>query len=221
MKNFLSLLVLLCTFVLIGCQKEKEEEFIKVTSGLSYRVEAIGGTVDISVETNTSYFVSIPDNAKSWISVVGSRVTMQDILKLSISPNNTANRTAKISLKNKSGEVLANIQISQEVQEVKYLKITDGETYDIDPNGETINVNLETNSEYSVLIPNDAKKWISIVDSRSIRQETVTLNISANTDKQRIAKISFIDKSGATYCIYPNFTGYSIYKNNKWNDIRC
>ena len=115
MKKHLFTLVLLCIVILTGCQKEKEEDFIKVTSGLSYSVEAMGGTLDISIETNTNYFISIPDDAKSWISVVGSRATVQDVFTLSISPNNTANRTAKIPLKNKSGEVLANIQISQDV----------------------------------------------------------------------------------------------------------
>ncbi|MDE5844700.1 MAG: hypothetical protein K2H44_04885 [Muribaculaceae bacterium] len=115
MNKFIFPLVLLCVIILTSCHKEKEEEFIRVTSGLTYTIDAIGEIVDINVETNTNYFVSIPDDAKSWISVVGSRATMQDVFTLSISPNNTAYRTAKISLKNKSGEVLANIQISQDV----------------------------------------------------------------------------------------------------------
>ena len=195
MKKYLYPLVLFFIVILTGCQKEKEEDFIKVTSGLSYTVEAAGGTVNVNVETNTDYFVSIPDDAKNWISVIGSRATMQDVFSLSVTANNTTSRTAKISLKNKSGEVLANIQISQEVQTIK---ITDGATYEVDPKGETIDVNLETNTEYKVSIPDNAKNWISVVESRSTRKETITLNISANTDKQRIAKLLFIEKSGET-----------------------
>ena len=195
MKKYLYPLVLFFIVILTGCQKEKEEDFIKVTSGLSYTVEAAGGTVNVNVETNTDYFVSIPDDAKNWVSVVGSRATMQDVFSLSVTANNTTFRTAKISLKNKSGEVLANIQISQEVQTIK---ITDGATYEVDPKGEIIDVNLETNTEYKVSIPDNAKNWISVVESRSTRKETITLNISANTDKQRIAKLLFIEKSGET-----------------------
>ena len=196
MKNFLYSILLLSVVILSGCSKdEKVTEFLKVTSGLTYTVEAAGGTVNVSVETNTDYFVSIPDDAKNWISVVGSRATMQDVFSLSITANSTASRTAKISLKNKSGEVLANIQISQEVQTIK---ITDGATYEVDPAGEIINVNLETNTDYSVSIPDEAKEWICVVESRSTRQETITLNISANTDKQRVAKLSFTDKYGAS-----------------------
>ena len=196
MKNFLYSILLLSVVILSGCSKdEKVTEFLKVTSGLTYTVEAAGGTVNVSVETNTDYFVSIPDDAKNWVSVVGSRATMQDVFSLSITANSAASRTAKISLKNKSGEVLANIQISQEVQTIK---ITDGATYEVDPAGEIINVNLETNTDYSVSIPDEAKEWICVVESRSTRQETITLNISANTDKQRVAKLSFTDKYGAS-----------------------
>ncbi|MDE5809412.1 MAG: hypothetical protein K2H59_03905 [Muribaculaceae bacterium] len=195
MKKYLYPLVLFFIVILTGCQKEKEEDFIKVTSGLTYAVEAAGGTVNVNVETNTDYFVSIPDDAKNWISVIGSRATMQDVFSLSVTANSATSRTAKISLKNKSGEVLANIQISQEVQTIK---ITDGATYEVDPKGETIDVNLETNTEYTVSIPDEAKDWISIVESRSTRPETVSLKIEANDDALRTAKISFVDKSGTT-----------------------
>lgn len=117
MKKFLYSFVLLAVIILSGCSKEeKETEFIRVTSGLTYSVDAGGGTVDITVETNTNYFVSIPDDAKSWISAVESRATIQDVFSLNVTANNSESRTAKISLKNKSGEALANIQISQEAK---------------------------------------------------------------------------------------------------------
>ena len=194
MKTFLYSILCLTVVILSGCSKdEKVTEFLKVTSGLTYTVEAAGGTVNVSVETNTDYFVSIPDDAKNWVSVVGSRATMQDVFSLSITANSAASRTAKISLKNKSGEVLANIQISQEVQTIK---ITDGATYEVDPAGEIINVNLETNTDYTVSIPEEAKEWISVVESRDIRQETVTLSISENNGDDRSAFIYLIDKNG-------------------------
>ena len=194
MKTFLYSILCLTVVILSGCSKdEKESEFFKVTSGLTYTVEAAGGTVNVNVETNTDYFVSIPDDAKNWVSVVGSRATMQDVFSLSITANSAASRTAKISLKNKSGEVLANIQISQEVQTIK---ITDGATYEVDPAGEIINVNLETNTDYTVSIPEEAKEWISVVESRDIRQETVTLSISENNGDDRSAFIYLIDKNG-------------------------
>ena len=194
MKTFLYSILCLTVVILSGCSKdEKVTEFLKVTSGFTYTVDAVGGTVNVNVETNTDYFVSIPDDAKNWISVVGSQATMQDVFSLSVTANNAASRTAKISLKNKSGEVLANIQISQEVQSIK---ITDGATYEVDPAGEIINVNLETNTDYTVSIPDNAKDWISIVESRAIRQETVTLSISENNSDDRSAFIYLIDKKG-------------------------
>ena len=76
MKKFIYSLLSLFIVILSGCsKKDKELDFIKVTSGLTYTVEAAGGTVNVNVETNTDYFVSIPDDSKNWISVVESRAS--------------------------------------------------------------------------------------------------------------------------------------------------
>ena len=77
-----------------------------------------------------------------------------------------------------------------------YLQVTSGTTYQIPATGGTVSINLETNSEYSLSIPNSAKEWIKSADSRSVRQETIKLTISANEGVDRSAIIQFVDKSG-------------------------
>lgn len=90
-----------------------EEEFVTVTSGASYNIGHEGGTIEFSIETNADYSISIPENAKSWISVVESRAIRQETISLSIITNTGAARTATICLVDKTDKEFVSIEISQ------------------------------------------------------------------------------------------------------------
>ena len=196
MKKFIYSLLSLFIVILSGCsKKDKELDFIKVTSGLTYTVEAAGGTVNVNVETNTDYFVSIPDDAKNWISVVESRASRNETISLSVSENGIDARSAIVYLNNKNGEQLAKIQISQKGEDPCF-NVKNGSTVEVESKGGTIDLKFETNIEYSVSIPEEAQSWISVVESRAIRQETVTLSISENDINARSTFVYLIDKKG-------------------------
>ena len=196
MKKFIYSLLSLFIVILSGCsKKDKELDFIKVTSGLTYTVEAAGGTVNVNVETNTDYFVSIPDDAKNWISVVESRASRNETISLSVSENGIDARSAIVYLNNKNGEQLAKVQISQKGEDPCF-NVKNGSTVEVESKGGTVDLKFETNIEYSVSIPEEAQIWISVVESRAIRQETVTLSISENDIDARSAFIYLIDKKG-------------------------
>ncbi|MBD5378760.1 MAG: hypothetical protein HDR74_02540 [Bacteroides sp.] len=196
MNKFILSICAIVIITLSSCsKKDKELEFLSVTSGLTYTVEAAGGTVNVNVETNTDYFVSIPDDAKDWISVGESRASRHETISLSISENGIEARYAIVYLNNKNGEQLAKIQISQKGEDPCF-NVKNGSTVEVESKGGTIDLKFETNIEYSVSIPEDAKSWISVVESRAIRQETVTLSISENGIDARSAFIYLIDKKG-------------------------
>ena len=196
MKKFIYSLLPLFIVILSGCsKKDKELDFIKVTSGLTYTVEAAGGTVNVNVETNTDYFVLIPDDAKDWISVVESRASRNETISLSVSENGIDARSAIVYINNKNGEQLAKIQISQKGEDPCF-NVKNGSTVEVESKGGTVDLKFETNIEYSVSIPEEAKSWISVVESRAFRQETVTLSISENDIDARSAFIYLIDKKG-------------------------
>ena len=175
-----------------------EEDYLRVPGDNSYQVSADGGTIEINLETNTDYEVSIPNEAKSWISVVGSRASHQKTLTLSISENNDVARSAYIQLVDNSGNSFTSILISQEDGR-PYLKITNGMSFKLSPIGGNIDINLETNTDYEVSIPNEAKSWISMVESRTTRQETVTLTINENSSFARSANVQLVDKSSNAF----------------------
>ena len=147
MKKFIYSLLPLFIVILSGCSKKDNElDFIKVTSGLTYTVEAAGGTVNVNVETNTDYFVSIPDDAKSWISVVESRASRNETISLSVSENGIDARSTIVYINNKNGEQLAKIQISQKGEDPCF-NVKNGSTVEVESKGGTIDLKFETNIE--------------------------------------------------------------------------
>ena len=171
----------------------EEQEFVKVTSETAYEIAAEGGTIKFNIETNTDYSISIPEEAKSWISVVESRAIRRETVRLNIVENNDVARSVEVFIINEKGEQLAKIQVSQN-GEPPCFTVKNGSTIDVESKGGTIELNLETNTEYSVSISEEAKSWISVMETRAIRQETVTLSISENLGDTRSTIIKFVDK---------------------------
>lgn len=69
-------------------------------------------------------------------------------------------------------------------------------SYDVGVEGGIIKVNLKTNINYTVDIPDNAKSWISIIDTRAIREETISFEISKNEGEPRFATITLRSEQG-------------------------
>ena len=94
----------------------EENDFIHISNGTHYNVGNNGGSIELNIETNTEYAVSIPAEAQSWITVAQSRTIRQETITLNIATNDDAARTAKVCLINDSDITLSQIQISQDGQ---------------------------------------------------------------------------------------------------------
>jgi len=69
--------------------------------------------------------------------------------------------------------------------------------YIVEADGGTVNVKVTTNLEYSVNIPEEAKSWLSVSDTRAVRTETLTFSISKNeTNQERQATVKIKDAKG-------------------------
>lgn len=47
--------------------------------------------------------------------------------------------------------------------------------------GGVLTLNVKTNLDYEVIIPEDAQSWVSVLETKAMREETVTLQIEENT----------------------------------------
>ncbi len=83
------------------------------------------------------------------------------------------------------------------IEEAVFEIDSDG-NYVVEADGGTIKVKVTTNLEYSVTIPEDAKMWLSVADTRAIRNETLTFSVAKNEmTKERHASVKIKDPDGA------------------------
>ena len=85
--------------------------------------------------------------------------------------------------------------------------------YIVEADGGTVVVAVTTNLEYTVKIPTEAQSWISVADTRAVRNETLTFTVAPNEQHiSRTATISLVDKDEATletFTIEQNVASYA------------
>ena len=88
--------------------------------------------------------------------------------------------------------VMTSIQCKEKV----VLIIADS-SFDIPAEGKTQQIELQTNIAYTVNIPTEAKNWLSVIETRAMRDETLTFTIAANEAiSQRFATVTLDDSNG-------------------------
>ena len=178
--------------------KQKGEEKVFDTDGEgNYVVEAAGGEVEVKVTTNLEYTVEIPAEAKAWLSVADTRAVREETLTFTVAKNETFDeRSATVELKGADGKVLQSISFKQKGEEKVF--DTDGEgNYVVEAVGGEVEVKVTTNLEYTVEIPAEAKAWLSVADTRVVREETLTFTVAKNeTFDERSATVELKGADG-------------------------
>lgn len=127
----------------------------------------------------------------------------------------------------KDGEVIVLASDGQGKTIMKKLVFEEGvvsivtKSYVADSDQTTIEVNLSTNLNYTVSIPDDAKSWISVSDIQTkatMRSDIVSLNIAANIGNSiRTANVSFVNSANEVLNIITvSQTGATIANNEIW-----
>ena len=175
-------------------QKGVEKIFDTDSEG-NYIIDASGGFVEVQVTTNLDYKIDISTDALSWISIDDTRAEIKDeTLRFIVLSNESYDeRSATIKLTNADNDLLQTIIIKQ--RGVDSFQCESENSYTILASGGQIELQISTNISYSVNIPPDAQHWISINETRSIRNDLVSLLIQANDSENiREAIITLTDK---------------------------
>ena len=173
------------------------EDVFDTNANEEYAVSADGGSVEVVVATNIDYRVEIPSDTRSWIHLADTRAYRNEKLSFTIEKNeNYESRTAIIKLLGDNGEALQVFSIKQ--AERKGLNTDAPTEYTVESDGGTLEVNVSTNIDYMVDIPEDAQSWVSLADTRTLRNEKLTFTIAAN-DKTtpRSTKVSIKNSDSA------------------------
>lgn len=124
----LFLTILCAAFALVGCDESMlngiptpdntdttETPVFVVDADGDYIIPAAGATIEVIVATNLEYTLSIPNDAKSWVSLTNTRSIRSEILTFTIAQNlATQARTANVELLDKDGNVLETLVFKQD-----------------------------------------------------------------------------------------------------------
>ena len=167
----------------------------------SFNVEMEGGTVMINTESNIAYDVIIPKDC-NWVTIDKSsktKATSTSTITLNVAENKSyAARDVIVTISNEEAGVSVPVSIHQ-----KYTATfkADKTFIDVDMNGSTVTVNIESNISYEVNIPDDCD-WITRPSStrqsgatRAAGTSEVVLRVKENTTyKEREAVITITNK---------------------------
>lgn len=167
---------------------QKQKDALLVTSN-KVEVEAAGGEATIEVKANVYYTYHVEESAKSWIAIGGTRALTTKNIILNITENeDVAPREGKITIS--SSEFKEEVTVYQQGASPSIVLTT--KKFTVVSGGETIKVELKSNTNYSVKMPD--VKWITESSTRAMSSYTHYFKVAGNnTYDNRSANIIFYD----------------------------
>jgi len=169
---------------------QKGADALLVTTG-KYEVAQEGGQIEIEVKANIDYQMEISEDAKSWITEASSRALTTYKHTFDIALNEDAEkREGEITFK--SGDKVKTVKVYQAGGALILLSQNE---YTVSDAGETISVDIKSNVEYGVQMPD--VDWITDeASSRGMSSHTLKYVIAPNEGyDSRSAEIIFYDKN--------------------------
>ena len=165
-------------------QAQKDE---LVLSKSKETVPAKGGEVRVQLRSNVDYEVIMPENT-DWVEQIQS--DKADELVFNVKPNDkTEDREAVITVKDKNSDLSQTFTIKQIVGSI----ILEDSYYEVDAKGGSIEVNLSTDIDFEVIIPENID-WVTRVETKSLEKRTFNLNVLPNSQtEEREAEITVKD----------------------------
>ena len=173
---------------------QKKKDAILLTKD-KYDLPTTGGDITVEVKSNITYTTTIPQEF-NWIKQADSKSRALETknlnFKIEANPN-MDKREGFIIFKDNASELADTVHIYQAQKDELILT---QDTYNVPAKGETINVELKTNIDYEVIIPEDAKEWIEQLVSRASRVDKLSFTILESTIyDERQAEIIIKDKN--------------------------
>lgn len=151
-----------------------------------------GGDFSIDVSTNSEYSITMPK--VEWLSKNDNNTTSQFKHTFSVAANEAYDtRETEIIFTEKETN---NSIIAKVTQASKGAIILTNDNISVDGKGDVVNIEISTNIEFIVSIPDTATEWISLLQTKSLRTENIQLKIEPNyTHDTRCANITINDKN--------------------------
>ncbi len=158
-----------------------------------FEVPQEGGNIEVEIKSNIDYEVVIPVQFQQWIKEIpSSRAMITRNFNFEIQENTThEKREGYIVFQ---GNTLKDTVHIHQLAGTSILILSQS-IYDISSEGATIEVELKSNTDYNIVIPNTALEWISNIPTRAERTDKICLKIEKNTTyEDRAAEIIIEDR---------------------------
>ena len=168
---------------------QKQKDALTLTSS-KIEVAAIGGEIGIEVKANIPFDYEIEESSKPWITSASTRGLTATALKFRVAENTDLEKREGYIIV-RSGEFTEKVTVYQEGSAASIV-LTQNE-YTVGSEGETIKVELKSNTDYEVQLPRE--DWITEVTTKAYSSHTHYFTVAKNeTNDARGAEILFTDK---------------------------
>ena len=171
---------------------QKHEDAL-ILSKDKFDVPQAGDNITIELRSNIECALTIPPHFQYWISETPSGKGMETkTFNLSIKENE-AFETREGFVIISGNELKDTVHIFQaQIDQLILMQ----DTYNVTSEAQNIVVELKTNVDYDITIPNSANSWISLLESKALRTDRLNLSIAANEETDaRSALVLIKDKN--------------------------
>lgn len=188
-KNFLLLLSL--SILVVSCKKD-EAPYLTLNNADIVSTDK-GSSQSVSIETNVSWAAK---PSESWCTVSPSSGDESvKSITITVAPSSDyESRNCFVDIV--AGGVTKTIKV---LQYQKNALIISSKIEDLTNHNQQLKVELKTNIYFEVIIPEDAKGWISYigVDTRALRTENILFEVAENSSAKTRTSEVYIKEKGA------------------------
>lgn len=204
----------------------------------TYELSSDAQQISVEVKANVTYEVSIDAD---WIKENGTKALTSKAYTFDIEANSSYDsRDGVITIKEKDGSNVETIKVKQAQKDAI---IISSKEYSLSSEAQTLEVKLQTNIDLEVVIPDDAKSWVSHTETKALSDKALLFAITFNsknesrncsiiitnqkksvTDTIRITQLPKIKKLTDYYYSYEGFSIEGKFKydeNNRAISYTC
>lgn len=158
-----------------------------------YYADAAGEDITVELKSNCEYEVEMPD--VDWVHEIQTRGMSSHTLYYTIDANESYDsREAKIVYRNKTKETADTLTITQAQKDAIVLNQKE---YNVGVMGETIEVKVASNTDYSISVDKDWITQIENTSTKGLTENKYYFQVTQNTsDQARTGNITFSNEKG-------------------------
>ena len=161
-------------------------------SSPGYRISNESHTLTVEVKSNIEFDVK---SEVDWIKYVETKGLKTNQIVLDIAANDTYDlREGKVIVKQTNGNLSGTITILQDEQ---YGLFVSPEEISVSNQSTVVDFEVMQNVDYDIIIPDDAKSWISLIKTKGLKTDNINFSIAQNKSySERASSVTFKQKNG-------------------------